>query len=137
MKEENFEKQDEVLMNQFKALRDKKIPSEVLDYFSASVEHKILEAQGKKTFRFGFPAWAPLWGPVLAVLLVAVSTTITRNPAQLKRQNSSGPAEIQNVGEISLTSHSRSDNSKSEISEDVALLQELGEWTDEDEAEFN
>ncbi len=129
MKDEIFKKQDEALMNQFKAQREREVPSGVLNDFSASVEHKILETQGQKSFRFGFPAWAPIWVPVFAVLLVLVSTTLTQYPSRLKDQKRPAVG-IQPPVEVSIAS-------KSEISEEVILLQELGEWTEEDEAQLN
>ena len=126
MKDETFEKMDEEFMNQFKTVREKKVPSRILDDFSASVEKRILEKQAGKNFRFGLPAWAPVWVPALAVLLLFVSTAVLQNPGDTRSRRNTGPAPAT----ISVTPGS-------EISDELGLLRDLGEWTDDDEAEFN
>ena len=126
MKDEIFEKSDEALMNQFKAMRERKIPSRILEGFSTSVERKILEKQTKKTLRPGFLSWAPVWVPAFAVLLLFASTVVLHYPAGLNTH----PRLAVTVSTVSAAPHS-------EISDEVVFLRELGEWTEEDEVDFN
>ena len=128
MKEEPFEKSDESWMNQFKALREKKIPSQALEGFSASVEEKIQGEFKKKAFRAN-PAklWAPVWVPVLALFLVFFGWLAS---GRFPLGGGGTPA-------VPMISFPWALATTSEISEEVALLRELGVWTEEDDESLN
>ena len=126
MKDQAFEKMDEAFMNRLKAVREKRTPSKIASQFSASVERKILEKQMKKSLRPGFLNWAPVWVPAFGVLLLFASTAVLHYPAGLHPHRAGARIPLK------ISAHSNS-----EISDEVTLLQELGEWTEEDEVEFN
>ncbi len=121
MKKEPFEKLDESLMKDLKNLRDKNVPSEILKGFSASVEKRIREKQAPEPVR-SLPrrGWVPLWVPAFAVLVVA-SVIAIRFPF-------GSPAISVSPATVQLASAG-----SSELSDEIAILRELGAWTDEDE----
>lgn len=125
MKDELFEKLDESFMEKFKALRGKKLPSEAFKGFSDSVLSEIQKRNQEKTQeRTPFKSWIPIFVPVLGVLLVFVSLAIFRPHHGFQIPNTSvltSQIALSTVSEIS------------DISDEIAALRELGEWTDEDE----
>ena len=131
MKNENLEKLDQMLMDQFKETREKKVPWRIMNGFSASVERQILEKKLKKVPQFGFLKWG-IAGlvPGFAVLLFLASTALLHYPAGVKtnHQTTASPSSAVSVASPS----------GPEISDEVTLLSELGEWNEEeDDAEFN
>lgn len=113
MTKEPFEKMDSFWMETLKKARLKKVPPKILEGFSASVEARIRERQAKeapapaepKRFRI------PVWAPVFAVLIVA-SVVVLRSGLE---RPWTPPAD-------------------SGLSEEIAVMRELGVWGDEDEA---
>ena len=100
---------DKSLMEGLKELREKKVPPVYLKGFSESIERKILDQEGKKSFVFEWPRFTvSVWVPALAVLVLAV-TLVTHHP----------------LGMRSLTE---------ELSEEIDVIAELGEWSEEDES---
>ena len=130
MKNENLEKLDQMLMDQFKETREKKVPWRIMNGFSASVERQILEKQLKTVPRFGFLKWG-IAGlvPAFAALLFLASTALLHSPADIKTRQKTAAST---ASAISVASPSGP-----EISDEVTFLSELGEWNEEDEAEFN
>lgn len=125
MTKEPFERQDESFLESFKRLREKKVPSEILKGFSASVEAKI---RAKETPEIA-PApprriFSPAWAPVLAVLILA-SLVVWRLPLTVK----SSPVMLSSVAVVS--------SAVSDVAEEIAALRELGVWTDDDEHTIN
>lgn len=114
MENEPFEKMDESLMKDFKPLREKKIPSEILKGFSTSVEREILKRQDQKLFRPGWiRTWMPALVPALGILVIVVSTVVLKGP-----HRSSMPWALGVV---------------SDLSEEIQALEDLGAWTEEDD----
>lgn len=108
----DFKKLDNDTMRQFSQLREKKVSSELLKNFSASVEDKIYAKQTKGSFKFIPRSFGVRFAvPVFAVLILA-SIIVFHNP---------------------LNSHISIANA-SEIDEDIAVLRDLGAWSEEDEA---
>lgn len=121
MKDEPFEKLDDSLMKDFKVLREKKIPPDILKGFSASVERKILDRLDQK--RPGWlRSWLPVFVPALGILVIVVSTLIFKNPI-----NGRGPITPSSSLPIAFSM-------ASDISEEIAALEALGVWTEEDDA---
>ena len=128
MNQETFEKLDRAFTDRFRAVREKKVSSQVLERFSASVERRILEKQTEKSLRPGwaFLRWAPVWVPAFAVTVLVISTAVLQSPGGLKSVLSKTNPVLSLHVSVS-----------SEISEEVVLLQDLEEWSEDDEAEFN
>ncbi len=127
MKNEDLEKLDQTLMNQFKETREKKVPWRIMNGFSASVERQILEKQLKTVPRFGFLKWGiPVLAPAFAVVLFLASTALLHYPVSFETNHKTTASTV-----------SVSSSSGPEISDEVTFLSELGEWNEEDDAEFN
>ena len=121
MNEESFEKLDPSLENEFRPLYEKKVPPEVLAGFNASVEEKI-RAQKRERWKFPFPLWIPSLVPVLAVLVIFVWTAVLKPSGQTPMKfppNETLPLAVS----IATTN----------LSEEIAVLEEFGIWTDEDD----
>ena len=132
MKEDLFEQWDEAFMKEFKAFRERKVPQRVLENFSASVERRIKNGTFPNVPGSPNPVHLEMfrsrWVPAFAVLLLMVSTAVLRYPVRSKTSQSKFGTSVPSA--ISVPS-------SPEISEEMAFLEELGEWTDEDEADFN
>lgn len=119
---DQFEKLDQEFMQKTKSLREKKIAPAILSGFAASVERTIRNRDAERQVvvrpakRFIF-AWAG--APVLAVMLIGVAVVL-RLPSAEVLQLASVPSNA-------------ALNTSDEISEDIAVLRELGVWTDEDD----
>jgi hypothetical protein len=117
MTNKSFENMDKSFMKDLKNEREKKVPPIYLKGFAQSVERKITAAPEKKRFV------VPVWVPVMAVLLIAVTLTV-KNPLGA-RSLSVSPQAVQ------LASATMSDQ---ELSDEISLMSELGEWTDDDDS---
>ena len=115
MNEESFEKLDESLKDEFRGLREKKVPPQILAGFSASVEEKIRSLKRERK-KFRFPLWIPTLVPVLAVLVIFVWTAVLKQSGQ-------SPENLPLAVSVAATS----------LSEEIAALEELGVWTEEDD----
>ncbi len=113
MTKEPFEKMDSSWMEALKKARLKKVPPKILEGFSASVESRIRERQAKEAPAPAEPKRIriPVWAPAFAVLIVA-SVVVLRGGLERPWM---APAD-------------------SGLSEEVAVMRELGVWDDEDEA---
>lgn len=120
---ESFEKFDEAWMKRCQAHREKKVPAPLLEGFSRSVEERIRREFEKKSPRLNpSTPWVRLWVPAFVLFLVFTTSFVIRATFLTK------PAEVSFV---------TSPFALSEISiilEDIAVLRELGAWTEEDEA---
>ena len=127
MKNHDFEKIDERWMKDLKEIREKKVPEKILDGFAASVEARIREdkrnvaakAYDIKPKRFLVPVFAPTF----AVLIIG-SVLVLRSPLATR------PEAVPQALTRRVSEKTTSDN----ISEEVAVLREVGAWTEEDEA---
>ena len=121
MKEHDFKDQDQKMMDAMKSRRDKKVPWEIQKGFAAAVEEKIRERGKKRSFGW-FPerAWVPAAVPVFAVLILAVVVTLRLPSRETASPLSAGPT-------VELA------QAVPAVSEDIAALRELGEWSDEEE----
>jgi hypothetical protein len=125
----SFEKMDKSLVKRFKAFREKKVPPALLEGFSARVEEGIRLMESKKIQKPAPAAWkfrVPMWAPVFAVLvlasLVVVRSGIHRLPGGPElRIERSAPALIS------------APSSAADVQAEIAVLRELGVWTEEDE----
>ena len=122
MTEEPFEKMDESLREEFRAFREKKVPSDILIGFSASVAEKIRARAGEKeSRRVRFPIWIPALVPVLGVLALFVWAAVLKPSPGMRTvllPNGSVPIALS-------VTH--------DLSEEIAALEELGAWTEEDD----
>lgn len=127
MNEESFEKSDEAWMKKLKTSREKKIPSRILEGFSASVEERIRREQEEKNLRpHPFRLWAPVWVPAFVALLVFFSWL------------ASGPLPFgTKIPSVPVVSIQLALSTTSEINEEIAALRELGVWTEEDDEALN
>ncbi len=124
MKIKSFDESDGSLMKDLKGLREKKVPPAYLKGFSESVERKILGRREKKGFGFQPGRFTvPVWVPVMAVLVLAV-TLVVRGPFTEKTLSVT-------PGSVQLASATLSEE---ELSEEIALMAELGEWSDVDDS---
>ena len=122
MADEPFEKMDESLMKDFKALREKEIPREIMKGFSTSVEREILKKQDQKVFRPGwFRKWTPVFVPALGVLVIVVGSILLKGPL------------LNHVPVSSNTSLPLALSVVSDLSEEIQALEELGVWTEADD----
>ena len=121
MNDKEFKNLDETMMKSMTPLRDKKGNEGMLKGFSASVERKIRSNDAPVTAPVR--RWAPMWVPTLAVMILA-SVVVLRSPVTTTQPVTflSAPTELAQLV------------SSEEIQSDVALLKELGELTDEEEA---
>ncbi len=121
MNDKEFKNLDEAMMKSMTPIRDKKVSEGMLKGFSASVERKIQlsDAPAAAPVR----RWAPVWVPTLAVMILA-SVVVLRSPVTTDQPATflSAPTELAQLV------------SSEEIQSDVALLKELGEFSDEEEA---
>ncbi len=122
MTEEPFEKMDESLQEEFRALREKKVPSGILTGFSVSVAERIrARAEERERRKVRFPIWIPTLVPVLGVLVVFVWAAVLKSSSGTRTvllPNGSVPIAL------SMTS---------DLSQEIAALEELGIWTEEDD----
>ena len=124
MKNESFEEMDRSFMKDLKNVREQKVPPIYLKGFAESVERKIADREEAnesvpQSKRFTVPVWLP----VMAVLVIAV-TLVLKNPAGTQSLSVT-PQSVQ------LASANLSDQ---ELSDEIAVMAELGEWSDEDAA---
>lgn len=118
MSNESFEKRDQDFMEKLKTEREKGVSPEILRGFSASVEAKIRQKEVKKCNRpLGARLMAPVLVPVFAVILLA-SVVVFKNPSF----HMPGPEPTM---AMMLTS-------TADLSDEIAALEELGVWGDED-----
>ena len=128
MEKDLFEQWDEAFMKDFKTLRERKVPQRILENFSASVERKIQEKQTTRALQPRPIRWAPVWVPAFAVLLLVVSIVAPRPANRPKLSQSESGIATPSIVSVSTSP---------EISEEMTFLEELGEWTDDDESDFN
>lgn len=121
MNDKEFKKMDEAMMKSMTPLREQKVSQGMLKGFSASVERKIQSSAAPAAAPVR--RWAPIWVPTLAVMILA-SVVVLRSPVTTTQPVTflSAPTELAQLV------------SSEEIQSDVALLKELGELTDEEEA---
>ena len=110
---DKFKKLDEQWMKSMKPVREKQVTDGILKGFSVSVERRILAK--KEASLSGRRAVSPVWVPVLAVMVLA-SLAVLRSPV-------APPVEYAEL-----------DNKTTDVEEDIAVLKELGAWTDQDDA---
>jgi len=116
MTDESFEKIDESLQEEFRVIREKKVPSGILTGFSASVAERIrARAEEKERRKVRFPIWIPILVPVLGVLAVFVWAAV------LKPSPGTRTVLLPN-GSVPIA-----------LSQEIAALEELGIWTEEDD----
>ena len=120
MKDHDFKKMDENLMDSMKTLREKEVSEGMLKGFSASVERRILAK--RQTERAPRAAFSPGWVPALAVMVLA-SLVVLRLPSE----------HASSVSQT--TEHTQLNSSKdTNIEDEIAALKELDVWSDEDES---
>ncbi len=121
MNDKDFKNLDEAMMKNMAPLRDKKVSDGILKGFSASVERKIRsnDAPAAAPVR----RFAPVWVPTLAVMILA-SVVVLRSPV----------TTTQPVTFLSASEELAQSVDSEDIQNDMALLKELGELTDEEEA---
>ncbi len=125
MAKEPFEKMDEYFMKRLKGARHKNVPEATLRDFSRAVRENILKKEEKKTVKLPrLRFFAPVWVPTFAVLVIA-SLVIFRIPFA-DRQLAGLPGHAVSLG-----------SGISDIAEEIAVLRELGVWTDKDESEID
>ena len=127
MTKESFDKQDTSFMKNLKGLREKKVPPELMKGFSESVEERIRQKQTQKEPQRVFevrrrPRLFPVWVPVAAVLMLA-SLVVIRSGMQ----NPSMP--LNTMPPVS--------RGTLEITQDIAALNEVGAWTEDDDNILN
>lgn len=110
MKPESFESLDKAFKARFDKL-SKKVPSRLLDGFSASVERRILEKRSAPEPR-PIRRWAPAWVPALAVLVVSILALRMPHVGPLGYPDLSSPAAL---------------------SQEIAVLRDVGAWSEDDE----
>jgi hypothetical protein len=132
MRIEIFEQQDRAMLNAFKSVREKKVPPQVLEGFSAAVEDRIRRKQARHRphFVFQWPRMRVLV-PSLAVLLIALLMTL-KMPYDGKDYSPVKSAKTA----IRTTPIDMFSGPIFDIVGEVALLRELGVWTEEDEDIF-
>ena len=113
MDDKKFEKIDKELMHRFATDRQKGTPEELFKGFSASVEAKIQERQQRRFKPFA----APMLVPAFVVIFLASWVV-------LKQPTFQTPTARPYMGML-LTS-------ASDVTEEIAALQELGAWGDAD-----
>ena len=124
MKKESFNEMDKSLMRDLKSAREQKVPPIYLKGFAASVERKIAGIHEKEEPVFAPKRFTvPVWVPVMAVLVIAV-TLVLQGPLGT-RSLSVTPQSVQ-LASATL--------SEQELSEEISVMTELGEWSDEDES---
>ena len=133
MKKDLFEQWDEAFMKDFKSFRERKVPQRILENFSASVERRIKNGTFPNVPGSVNPVHLEMfrsfrWVPAFAVLLLVVSIVVPRPAARPKLSQSESGIATPSIVSVSTSP---------EISEEVSFLEELGEWTDDDEADFN
>jgi 5-formaminoimidazole-4-carboxamide-1-beta-D-ribofuranosyl 5'-monophosphate synthetase len=123
---ENFEKLDKEWMQKTEAMREKKISPAILSGFSMSVEREIRQRDAQRqTVRVPERSFRSVWAgaPVFAVLLIGVAVVL-RLPSTIEKPSQALLAQAPAA---------TMPNTADQISEDIAVLRELGVWTDEDD----
>ena len=122
MDDSSFKKMDEAWMRRMKPLHKNAVKPEHLKGFSDSVIERIRDEQAplteKAPRRVFLPVPARVWGPVFAVLLLAVVTV-------LGLPGKDFPSVSDKL--VTLTS-----TGVSNVSDEIEILAELGELDDED-----
>ena len=122
---EPFDEMDKGWMNFFKPVREKKVPREDTLRFTDGVLDR-LEARSQPTYRpaFAWPKLVPVLIPVLGALLLAVGIS-TLQPVPGPGIAAVPPA-MRQINDVMIAMDE-------DIIEDIEILRELGEWSDEDE----
>lgn len=121
MEKGSFESMDRSMKEELGKVPRTPIPPKMLQGFSASVERRILDRQASRAARRPWLLRLPVLAPTFAVAALALffTTHLTPTPAGIRRPVSE---------RVQIASNTAS------ISEEVALLRELGAWTEEDES---
>lgn len=127
MNEKEFNEMDQKMMDASQKERDRKVPWEILNGFSASVERRILETQERRTLGW-FPAraWVPVAVPVFAVLVLAVVVTL-RLPADPAGVPGAPSAALSAAPSVELAHVAEPVEG-----DDIEILRGLGEGTEAD-----
>ncbi len=123
MNDKDFKQLDDAMMKQMSSLREQKVNEGMLKGFSASVERKI-QSQNTPVLQ-PVRRWAPVWAPTLAVMILA-SVVVLKSPMTSQSPLSGLSSSIELAQLVS----------SDDIQNDVAILKELGELTEEEEALF-
>ena len=122
MDQKSFEEQDKSWMDAVKSDREKKVPPAILKGFSASVEAKIRQNQPSLEIKYKSKrAWIPVWASVFAVMILG-SLLVLRLPAGIKEVRVTSVKTIE-LAQANVT----------QLSDEIAILREIGAWTDDDE----
>ncbi|MBI3307409.1 MAG: hypothetical protein HYZ84_06375 [Candidatus Omnitrophica bacterium] len=116
MNPESFERQDREFMEKMKKLREQPLPEYLLKDFSDSVQNKIFERQKQKMI-------ISILGVSFAVLAIAAAGLIFWYSHRI----------VPNVPEPELAAKETVITRESDVSEDLAVLEALGAWGEEDE----
>ena len=126
---EDFEKLDPSFMEEFKGLREKKPSPETLKNFKASVEAKILERQHEKRHQNAWLRWSiPVFAPALGALLFFVWANFPKLSSDSRGTARRAPTMVSIPIVLSSVSN------VTDLTDEITALEELGVWTDEDEA---
>lgn len=124
MKDEQFKKEDEKMMERMKPVRERRVAPEFLKGFSASVVRKIEAKKEPATRSFTWQAAVP----VFAVLVLAFVTLVRPNGILQPQAPvpESAVFEIAQLPEPVL-------QVEATLADEIEALKELGVWTNEDE----
>ena len=120
---DSFEETDAFFMKKLENTRAKKTPPGLMRNFSAGVEARLMEGQRKadRPQPVLRPSWVPVFAPALAVLCL-VAVFVVKSPGIFKMAPSaSSMVQLASVP------------AAADISDEIAMLKELGAWNEEDE----
>ena len=108
-------------MERLKPIRQKKVPPEILKGFSASIEARLRKNQPSLEIKLKPKrSWIPVWAPVFVVLIIGSILVLKMPP------NAPDILLVPKTVELAQAT-------PNQISDEIAVLSEVGAWTEDDE----
>ena len=126
MENKNFDKYDRRLKEQLKGFSDRPVPPEIRKDFAASVAKKIGEGQG----RWVMPGFVPGVGIFIVALM---GWLFVWNGPKISEQPMTVPQEVV-IPAVQMDQAIQA--KEQDLAEEIAILEDLGEWTDQDDQEL-